>query len=67
MSAINEGDFIAVDLNAITNENIKALAARRGDNQVSLGKKLGVSTNAVSQKFRGLRQWSINDVARVAA
>lgn len=67
MSAMHEGDFIAIDLQAIVNENIKALAARRGDNQVSLGKRLGLSTGAVSQKFRGVRQWAINDVARVAA
>ena len=66
MTAHHELDFIALDLNAIVADNIKALAARRGETQVSLGKKLGLSSAAMSQKYRGLRQWTINDVARVA-
>lgn len=46
--------------------NIRAEAARRGLNQTELASLLGVAKATVSLKWRGGREWSLSDVAKVA-
>ena len=67
-TAIDYRDHTPVyDFNAIIAENIRALAARRGETQSSIARAIGIQQATVSLRWRGGRAWPIDDVARVAA
>lgn len=46
--------------------NIRAEAARRRQTQTSLGRALGMSQVAVSDRYRGRTPWTLNEVEAVA-
>ena len=56
-----------LDFERIVCENVRAEAARRGYNQSSLAKELGITQSAVGQRWRGNRAWPFDDLARVAS
>ena len=54
------------DFTLLVAENIRALAARRGYNQTTLARDLGITQGAVSARWYGKRQWQLEDIERVA-
>lgn len=47
--------------------NIRAMAALNGVSQKELAKAIGVNQGSVSVRWRGKRQWQLEDLAKVAA
>ncbi|MCI6573711.1 MAG: helix-turn-helix transcriptional regulator [Actinomycetaceae bacterium] len=55
------------DFAAIVAANIRAQASRIGFNQSELARELGYNQGAVNQRWRGKRQWQLDDLSKVAA
>lgn len=51
----------------ITAANVRAACARAGWNASDLARAIGYSQPAVSQRWRGARQWQLEDLDKVAA
>ena len=47
--------------------NVRAEAARRGYNQVKLGKTLGISQGAITKRWRGERPWQLEELDSLAS
>ena len=47
-------------------ENVRVECARRGWNQSDLARALGVSSSTVNAKWRGARQWQLDELEDVA-
>lgn len=48
-------------------ENVRAETARAGLTQTDVAHALGMAQSAVSARWRGARQWQLEDLERVAA
>lgn len=55
------------DFSAIVAANIRAQLALNSVNQKELAKAIGINQGAVSARWRGKRQWQLEDLAKVAA
>lgn len=51
----------------IVNDNIRVQATLRHITQADLARALGMAQTAVSARWRGVRQWQLEDIERVAA
>ncbi len=47
-------------------ENIRAEAGRRGVNQSDIARALGIAQAAISERWRGRREWRLNEIEAVA-
>ena len=56
----------AIKLQNIVNRNIRMRLAVGGIEQTQLGEAIGVTQGAISLKLRGVRAWSLDDLAAVA-
>lgn len=57
----------AYDFGAIVSNNVRALSALHNISQKELAKAIGIDQSSVSQRWRGKRQWQLEDLAKVAA
>ena len=56
----------AITTRDVVAANVRAEAARRGYNQVRLGKTLGISQGAITKRWRGERPWQLEELDSLA-
>ena len=56
----------AGSLAVLVAENVRAETARAGLTQADIAREMGMAQSAVSARWRGTRQWQLEDLERVA-
>lgn len=54
-------------LSEVVRQNIAAEAGRRGINQATLARRFGMSKATMSDRYRGRKPWTVDEVEQAAA